>query len=117
MNKTKCIRVMPLALPDRDLKGEVIAGDNPEFQAQQEKVFREKLAYLRKKIRSGESAPIGPSGSQAPPPKDPEGVVGELEAPRNPLRVPRLERSCTLRMTSNQATWWWSTSHPRKGDT
>ena len=87
-NKTKCIRVMPLALPDRDLKGEVIAGDNPEFQAQQEKVFREKLAYLRKKIRSGESAPIGPSGSQAPPPKDPKGVVGEVKAPRKPPQGP-----------------------------
>ena len=32
VNKTKCIRVMPLALPDGDLKGGVIASDNSEFK-------------------------------------------------------------------------------------
>ena len=37
VNKTKCIRVMPLALLDRDLKGGVIEADNPEFKARQER--------------------------------------------------------------------------------
>ena len=33
VNKTKCIRVMPLALPDSDLKGGVSGADNPECKA------------------------------------------------------------------------------------
>ena len=81
VNKTKCIRVMPLALPDRDLKGGVIEADNPEFKARQEKAFREKLASLQKKIANGESAPIGPASPKAPPSEDQKGIVGELKVP------------------------------------
>ena len=88
VNKTKCIRVMPLALPDRDLKGGVIASDSPEFKAQQEKVFREKLAYLKQKIASGESAPIGPASPKTPPSRDQSGFAEPQKAPKKPVSVP-----------------------------
>ena len=67
VNKTKCIRVRPLDLPDRDLKGGQIASEAPNFKDRQEKAFREKLAYLKMKIENGDSAPIGPASSKPSP--------------------------------------------------
>ena len=80
MNKTKCIRVMPLALPDRDLKGGIIASDSPEFKAQQEEVFREKLAYLKQKTVSGECA-YWTRQSKDPTIEGSERVCGAIEGP------------------------------------
>ena len=60
VNKTKCIRVMPLCLPDRDLKGKAIEG-SPTYRNHQETVIKAKIDYLKKKIANGESAPIGPA--------------------------------------------------------
>ena len=88
VNKTKCIRVMPLDLPDRDLKGGPIASDSHEFKERQEKTFREKLAYLKMKITSGKSAPIGPASPKPPPSKDQKGDLEEPKGLKKPPRAP-----------------------------
>ena len=88
VNKTKCIRVMPLALPERNLKGGVIESDDSAYKDLQERVFREKLAYLKRKIASGEAAPIGPASPKAQPAKDYKGSAEEPKVLKKPLRPP-----------------------------
>ena len=98
VNKTKCIRVMPLDLPDRDLKGGPIASDSLEFKERQEKTFREKLAYLKMKITSGKSAPIGPASPKPPPSKDQKG---DLEEPKGLKKTPRAPPARKIMYTSD----------------
>ena len=88
VNKTKCIRVMPLSLPDRDLKGRAIVS-SPDYKALQEKVCREKIAYLKKKIANKESAPVGPAGPGIPVP---EGSSKESKVPKKPQHTPPARR-------------------------
>jgi hypothetical protein len=47
--------------------------DTPEYRAQQDRVVREKVAYLKKKISHGDSAPIGPVSAKTKPSKDQKG--------------------------------------------
>ena len=76
VNKTKCIRVVPLELPERDVQGRPMEG-SPEYKALQDKVLKDKISYLKKKIAGGESAPIGPVSAKAKPSKEGKGSVEE----------------------------------------
>src|SRR3569623_751830 len=60
VNKTKCIRVRPLVIPERDLAGREIE-ETEEFKRRQDEMVRDKIRYLKKKIVNGEEAPIGPA--------------------------------------------------------
>ena len=88
VNKTKCIRVRPLDLPDRDLKGGQIASEGPGFKDRQEKAVREKLAYLKMKIENGDSAPIGPASPKPFPLSEKEGMVSDQKVHKKPLQIP-----------------------------
>jgi len=66
-NKTKCIRVTALVMPERDLDGKVLE-DTPEYRETQNKLVKEKIKYLKAKISNGQPAEIGPG------PADPKAV-------------------------------------------
>jgi hypothetical protein len=55
VNKTKCIRVGKLDIPNRDAKGKEIPG-TPEFEAAKDLLVKKKVAYLKKRIDDGEVA-------------------------------------------------------------
>ena len=87
VNKTKCIRVRPLSLPDRELKGGAIES-SLEYKNQQDKVFKDKIKYLKQKIANGESAPIGPASPKVPLGEEQKAKSNEHKGPRKPTKLP-----------------------------